>query len=93
METSLLRCADIYLIPLLYEDFSANGWLPLGSKFYRTLQPLRHHARTVWSDQEGDGTLPFWASHPIWNSERWRAEGVLEDDVQYVWKEHDPFRV
>ena len=26
--------ADIYLIALLYEDFSAKGWLPLGSKFF-----------------------------------------------------------
>lgn len=33
---NLLRyaAADIYLIALLYEDFSAKSWLPLGSKFF-----------------------------------------------------------
>lgn len=37
--------------------------------------------------------LPFRPFHSVRDPEWGGAEELLEDDVQLVWKEHDPFRV
>jgi hypothetical protein len=90
METSLLRGRRHLPYRPPVRGLFGKGLVAPWVQILRTLQSLCDNARTVWSDQEGHGVLPLWSLHPIWNTERRRAEELLEDDVQLVWKEYDP---
>jgi len=50
--------ADIHLIALHYEDFSAKGWLPLGSKFFgRCNRYVTMHEQLVASGMRRDASV------------------------------------